>query len=274
MVHLLGHELFHAWNGLTITSDDHTPEGADYWFSEGFTNFYARRLLYRAGLVSLDATIAQLDSELAAYDASPLRAAPNQAIVDGFWKSHDLENLPYARGNAIAIAVDREIARVSKGHRSLDDVMRELVVEARAGGHVSVDSLLARFARETSPPFAAKLRAAIVDGAPVPLDPNVLAPCLRVAHEQRPQFQLGFDLKATQAAGFKVVGVVAGSRAATAGLRDGDQLRQVDLEIGKPMRPVELVVDGGRMVRYLPQGALVDVRVFELADATACAKIL
>ncbi len=37
---LLAHEYFHNWNGVKIPTASEDPE--TYWFSEGFTNFYAR----------------------------------------------------------------------------------------------------------------------------------------------------------------------------------------------------------------------------------------
>ena len=44
---LLSHELFHLWNGHRYRLEE--PDQLGYWFSEGFTDYYARRLLLRAG---------------------------------------------------------------------------------------------------------------------------------------------------------------------------------------------------------------------------------
>ena len=46
---LVGHEYFHTWNADRLGGiDEGEREPASYWFSEGFTEFYARRLLLRS----------------------------------------------------------------------------------------------------------------------------------------------------------------------------------------------------------------------------------
>ena len=264
---LLGHELFHSWNGRVIQPDP--PEELMYWFSEGFTNFYARRLLYRAGIVDLEAYVKQLDDELAQYFLTSVRDEPNAAIREGFWKSHDLERLPYQRGDVLALILDR--ALVAHGS-SLDALMKALVEEGRAGRTVSVEKLLTRIATATTPETAALLQRTIVDGATLAIDPQLLAPCLTGATRSVGRFELGFDFMASQATK-RVSGVVPGSRAAAAGLRDGDPIIGWSITYGQPEKPIELQV-GGRTISYLPQGDPIDVPVFAVADASACAKIL
>ena len=264
---LLGHELFHSWNGRVIQPDP--PEELMYWFTEGFTNFYARRLLYRAGIVDLAGYVQQLDEELAQYYLSSVRDVANQEIREGFWKSHELERLPYQRGDVLALVLDR--ALVARGS-SLDALMKALVAEGHAGGTVGVDKLLARIAALTTPAIAAQLKATIVDGALLAVDPALLAPCLAGSTRSIGRFELGFDLAAAQATK-RAAGVVPGSRAAAAGLHDGDPITGWSINLGQPEKLVELQV-GGRTISYLPQGDPVDVPVFAVADAKACAKIL
>ena len=260
---LLGHELFHSWNGRVIQPDP--PEELMYWFSEGFTNFYARRLLYRAGLVDLDGYVKQLDDELVQYWLSPVRDASNAAIRDGFWKQHELERLPYQRGDLLALVLDRALA--ARG-ASLDTLMKQLVAEGRAGGTVSVAKLLARLPVDV----AAALQPTIVDGAPLALAPDLLAPCLALAMHSIGRFELGFDMAATQAT-MRVTGLVPGSRAAAAGLHEGDAIQGWSVYDGNPEKAVELHI-GGRAISYLPQGAPVDVPQFTVADRAACPKLL
>ena len=71
---LLGHELFHLWNGERYHLEE--PELLGYWFSEGFTNFYARRLLYRTGVIDLGAFVANLNDEVTRYFTSRVRDEP------------------------------------------------------------------------------------------------------------------------------------------------------------------------------------------------------
>ena len=253
---LLGHELFHSWNGRVIQPD--APEELMYWFSEGFTNFYARRLLYRAGLVDLAGYVANLNEEVQEYWLSPVRDAPNQAIKDGFWKSHDLERLPYQRGDVLALVLDRQLPG------GLDPLMKQLVAEGRAGKTVSIDKLFARIPRS--------LRPTVVDGTLPALPSTLLAPCLALGAKQVGKFELGFDLQASQAAK-SITGLVPGSAAERAGLREGDAVQGWSIYFNKPEVPVEITT-GGKHITYLPQGAPVEVPVFAVADASSCPKLL
>ncbi len=272
---LLGHELFHSWNGQTIMPEP--PDELAYWFTEGFTNFYARRLLYRAGLLSLTTYVENLEQEIHDYRSSPARNEPNARIQAAFWKSRDLEKLPYLRGDLIALLVDREISRTSNHARSLDDLMRELVAGASThGATVTTDKLLARIAHETSAAFAARLRATIVDGATLDLPLDTLAPCLTATTKEIGPFELGFDEQRARDAHI-VSGLIAGSRAEAAGLRDGDTLTSFSAYLGDPTREVTLAIEraGKRQtLQYLPQGALVTVPVFAVGDPDACKTML
>ena len=63
---LFAHENFHTWNP-TLLGGGGPDSGVDLWFSEGFTDYYARTLLLRSGLISPE----QFDS-LFLYDFASL----------------------------------------------------------------------------------------------------------------------------------------------------------------------------------------------------------
>ena len=264
---MFAHELFHTWTGGTIAP---AVEDGEKWFTEGFTNFYARRVMVRAGLATLDDYVASLDATLEEYTTSPVRTAPEPAYA---LADERQRALAYARGDLLALAVDAEIQRASAGTRGLDDVMRELVADAHAGGKIDAAKLLARFARETSPDFVAKLRGVIERGELVTIDPASYAPCLRGAMREVVPFELGFDFAASVTAK-RVVGLRAGSAAAAAGLLEGDELagwsfvgHEVDQTVVIKVRRA----GGVRAVAYGPKGPAVSVLGFRIDDASACA---
>ncbi len=145
--HLLAHEMFHHWNGGIAEMDE--SEQLVYWFSEGFTDFYARRLLFRAGYGGTAEAARSLNETLREYGLSPAREAPNEKIRDGFWKDRDIGKLPYLRGNLVAVLLDHEIRARTNGARSVDDFVREVVAAGREGAKLSTDSLLVRIAAWT-----------------------------------------------------------------------------------------------------------------------------
>ncbi|HYR11925.1 MAG TPA: hypothetical protein VEQ60_29345, partial [Longimicrobium sp.] len=75
-MHLLAHEYMHTWNSAALGSLPQTDEALGYWFSEGWTDFYASRVLLRAGLWTAEDYAAELDRVLMRYATSSARTAP------------------------------------------------------------------------------------------------------------------------------------------------------------------------------------------------------
>ena len=172
---LLAHELFHEWNGHAITLAQ--PEQLGYWFSEGFTDFYARRLLFRAGLTDRERYVESWNHKLAALAANPERAAPAERVREAFWTSHDVGEVPYQRGDLIALYVDHAIRARTGGAQSLDDLMRELVRRGRVGGVPSSnDDLVAAIAELAGAHAAEVVRRWAVDGVEPELAQDLAGP--------------------------------------------------------------------------------------------------
>ena len=197
---LLAHEMFHDWNGHAISLAQ--PERLGYWFSEGFTDFYARRILQRMGFLSLADYAASWNERFAAYSANPARNAPATRIEEAFWSDRDVGTLPYHRGDLVALLVDHHIKAASSGARSLDDLMRELVRRSRAGAEpYSVDQLLAAIAELAGEACAEEVRAIVVDGETVVLPADLGAPELVLEQVELPAFDVGFDHESSMQSG-------------------------------------------------------------------------
>lgn len=268
---LLAHELFHHWNGHVIQVAE--PEELVYWFSEGFTDFYARRLLLRAGVIDVDRYAALVNDTSVRYSTNPRRNAPNRRIQRDFWRDEAVGELPYQRGCLVAHLLDQRIRSRSQGRRSLDDLMRALAAHARrTGQRVDTPQLLARFARATSARFADRLRGIVVDGDSIDLPLDLYAPCLRGETRRIGEYQLGFDRQASLEAR-RVSGVVRGSAAWRAGLRDGQRLLGWSIHGGRPDKRVELKVQVGEKripVSYYPQRDPRPVSWFTPDQRAAC----
>lgn len=271
---LLAHETFHEWNGRIIRREQ--PEQLVYWFSEGFTNFYARRLLVRSGWVDAAAYAAELNRSLSTHHLSPVRTAPNQSIVDNFWRDRHHKDLPYHRGNAVALLVDQAIRQASAGERSLDDLMRELVTEGRDGKLVSTETLLAKIAQHADEATAERMRAIVVDGELPELPADLLAPCLELRMVEQPIFDLGFDFDASVRDN-RVQGLREDSRAFEAGLRSGQKLTGWSVYRGQTDQPAVLTIEeagGPRQITFLPHGETREVPTFvAVGGEEACANL-
>jgi predicted metalloprotease with PDZ domain len=245
--------MFHNWCGRGTPVRE--PEELTYWFSEGFTDFFTRRLLLRAGLTTREEYAASLELRLREYLQSPRRNCSNEDIRTGFWKDPETNEMPYRRGDLVAARLDCAIRARSGGRQSLDDFLREAVELGRRRQELDVETLLARIERWTDARLARELRAVVVEGATLELPSDTFAPCLAIEPESVPRYELGFDLEATSKTGV-ITGLVPGSAAERAGLAEGQKLSAfADMRRARQPVHVTVIVDGARKdISYLPQG--------------------
>ncbi|MBA3241817.1 MAG: M61 family metallopeptidase [Acidobacteria bacterium] len=142
---LTAHEFFHLWNVKRIRPDalgpfDYTRENYTrlLWVAEGVTSYYENILARRAGLMTdkqyLDAAARsfqdlqntpgrlEMSAEEASFDAWIKYYRPDENTINSAVSYYD-------KGAIIALLLDLEIRKRSKGERSLDDVMRYLYEE-------------------------------------------------------------------------------------------------------------------------------------------------
>lgn len=142
---LVAHEFFHLWNVKRIRPEalgpfDYTKENytRSLWVAEGITDYYARLVLRRAGLIS--------DKEFLKENARAFQALQNvpgrlvmsaeDASFDSWVKYYRQDENSvnsqvdyYDKGSILGLLLDLEIRKQSKGAKSLDDVMRFLYAE-------------------------------------------------------------------------------------------------------------------------------------------------
>ena len=134
LAYLFNHELLHNWIGHTI---EKANEEEQYWFSEGFTDYYTNKNIASNNILNLDAAffIQQINEIVALLYNSPVKNAPNSEInYENFWASRDYEKLPYRRGAVFAFYLDLKIAKDSQNKYNLDDLMNFFLKDAREKG--------------------------------------------------------------------------------------------------------------------------------------------
>ena len=65
------------------------------WLTEGFTDYFARRMLLRSQAWQPQTTIAEWNAMLHDYDVSPVREAPNARIAEAFFNDPDGNSLMF-----------------------------------------------------------------------------------------------------------------------------------------------------------------------------------
>ncbi|MBX2950584.1 MAG: peptidase [Crocinitomicaceae bacterium] len=137
--YILFHELMHDWIGQRIRNKH---EELNYWFSEGFTDYYTYKNRLRAKDISYDEWLSSFNKEvIEQHWKNPERNIPNYSIKDDFWKSRNVEKVPYRRGAVFAFWLDNQILLKSNYTQSLDDLMRELLKKCVAENVLLTDEL-------------------------------------------------------------------------------------------------------------------------------------
>jgi predicted metalloprotease with PDZ domain len=247
----LAHETFHAWNPGRMGAYESYANWD--WFKEGFTTYYADKVVYLAGLMPLSAYIESLNRDLRLYPGT---------------------DSPYIRGRGIAVWLDGEIRAESNEKKSLDNVMFDMV--AGAATPITLERILATADRYLSPPSQRRLEAAANQGAVLVPAANAALPgcaALSVSLEELPLFDLGFDFTASRLA-HQVVGVRQDGPAYEAGLRDGQKLTHVSVYNGQPDKLAQFTIEASgepKTIQYYPRGKIVSAPQYHLDQAALAA---
>lgn len=256
----IAHEHMHNWIPLQIgelPEDD--AQGALYWLSEGFTDFYAARTLLGAGLMTPQQFVAGLNAVLLRLATSKASSYPNDRIAREFWTDHDVEQLPYDRGHLFAFLLGDALRRHHKP--GLDQVLFAMRDAGRSTPIGSKPPLRANFlAQMDKIGFAVRpmLDRYIERGAPIVLPADLFGACATIRPLGIARFDLGYDREATSKAGGVLAGVAPDGPAYAAGLRNGmKRLAVSGGSAGDSRMKLTLTVQDGtvsREISYFPRG--------------------
>jgi predicted metalloprotease with PDZ domain len=143
--HFLAHEYFHTYNvkrirPIALGPFDYTKENYTnmLWVSEGFTDYYANLILNRAGLMSAEHVLSNLQEQIGNYENTPghLYQSATQAS-HGIWAQRGMptERTPeevaktisvYDKGSALGMLIDLKIRHETSNTKTLDEVMKNL----------------------------------------------------------------------------------------------------------------------------------------------------
>lgn len=142
---LAAHEHFHLWNvkrlrPIALGPFDYDTENytRSLWIAEGFTTYYQNVIMRRAGLYTPDAYLGVIAANITG--AENLKGNKTQSLSDASFDAwikyyRPTENTPntnasyYGKGANVAMLLDLEIIKHSKGTQCLDDVMKYMYDE-------------------------------------------------------------------------------------------------------------------------------------------------
>jgi predicted metalloprotease with PDZ domain len=240
---LYAHEVFHAWNVKRLRPVELTPYRYDrpqpttlLWVSEGVTDYYADLSLVRGGVSTPAGFYETTTGKIQNVDNLPPVALEDASLSAWIQPIGGIASIYYDKGSLAGLMLDIMIRDASDNRRSLDNVLRDLYTTtykrgmgfttaqwwaavSRAAGGRSFDDFNERYVdgRERYPwetllPLAGMRAAA----------DTIRVPVIGVTTEQ-------------DSGGIRVVDILPGSAAATAGVREGDYILAVgDIIVDDP----------------------------------------
>ncbi|KAF7534348.1 hypothetical protein G7054_g6299 [Neopestalotiopsis clavispora] len=217
LIDLLAHETVHEY---PLMIPEHTE---DAWYNEGVANYYGVIAPYVGGAVDRKYLVKTLNDQAQAYYTSLTINLPYQYVLDHYWDNFSIIKTSYNRGFIFLAQQQGRINRATNGRKSIDDIVRRLYQYRLQDREHSVEDffqLLTSFIDES---IVQKDRQAMEGGhLIVPLQDCFAAYGLRLVRKDAEKFEPGFNL--TSLRDLKITGLIPGSRAALAGLREGDQV--------------------------------------------------
>lgn len=124
------HETVHRWIGHQVrignSSFDHP------WLGEGFTEYITLYTAAKSGLIDLDEFYGIVNEDnFRRHYMSKVNTYHNDFISKFFWKSIDIQSLPYTRGLIFAFYMDNQIRLASNNTQTIRDFLMELHTKAR-----------------------------------------------------------------------------------------------------------------------------------------------
>jgi len=150
---LASHEFFHTWNirrlrpKSLVTYDYENEVYTDsLWIAEGITSYYEDLLLLRAGLLSRSEFLSRLSGNVEGVQRTggrklqSLKDSSYDAWIKYYRPDENSSNTRisyYSKGAVAAFLLDARIRKLTKGEKSLDDLMRKLFADYVTTGYTT-----------------------------------------------------------------------------------------------------------------------------------------
>lgn len=264
--HLFAHELLHHWNGRLLRAKQ--PERLVYWFIEGFTDYYSLRILYESGHWDADTYAKWINKHIREYYLNPAINASNEDIERDYWNQRNtVGEVAYQRGLLLGLRWHK-LARAKGIVNGIDRLFKSLVNRGRGGALELSNHVIRQAGGELLGSwFGAEFDRYVTEAQTIELPPDALSPELVGTMTDAYAYEVGFD-QARSLKERKVRGLVRGSAAEQAGLREGDRLVAWNLP-GEPDVAVKLKVQRGadeQLITYLPRGKRRVVMQYQRVD--------
>ncbi len=238
---LVAHEYFHLWNVKRIRPIELGPFNYDeenytslLWVMEGFTSYYEKMILLRAGYYSQIDLLNSMFSSLNYVEGSTgsrvqsVSHASFDAWIKAYRPNENSRNTTmsyYSRGSVIAMMLDAKIIKKYDGNKNLDNFMQYVYAnyyekKNRGFSEAEFKKELEDFLGENMNQFYADY----IDGTDIPNYNEIFSPLgLKVEYVGEPEASIGLSL--TDSGGKTIVKAIRSNSAAEdAGISVNDEI--------------------------------------------------
>jgi predicted metalloprotease with PDZ domain len=242
------HEFFHLWNVKRIRPAEMWPydysrenETPLLWVSEGFTNYYASLMIYRAGIINEREFVDRRMAVAADIEGNEVRnyISPASSSVST-WIGYDTPTAfkisYYAQGENIGALLDLSIRHDSGAKYGLDDVMRALYNDFyKRGKGFTTEDMIGVVSRLSGRDYHDFYRR-YVFGTEIPDYAAIYGYAgYKVEQATREVADFGFDARFRDG-GLYIQSITVGSGASRSTLQAGDIVMKID---GRGIREVD-----------------------------------
>ncbi len=270
---ILAHEMFHNWlpvkMGLKLAEGDHQIRHE--WFFEGFTEYFAKKVLFDAGLLSPEKFAELINKDIHNLADNPYKSINYKdflAVANARQFSSGHKKLSYYRGVLIALRWEAKLRRAGK---NLSGFIRRLYkITSQKGGKISEQEFF-EYAENYGIDAAGDFEKYILAGDPIEIDPNALGENFTAMEKEVPLFDAGFSVSGSGERK-EISEVAENSPAYRAGLRNGMEFVRAEnssrfsnaWESEKPLT-VAVKIDGKeKEFTYFPHGGMIKLLQFQV----------
>ena len=218
LLNLVSHEIIHGFAKLN-PGDDY-----DKWYTEGIAEYLLSVAPYMGGSLDRKTFIQWLnDNAQDYYTASPLTRTWDTLITNYWTQGTMVVKAPYTRGFMYLAYVQGLIAKATDNKKSIDDLILGLYKMYNDGKQVRTQEFLSLLGSYIGSSAAQESFNAMSNGTVLIPDTDGFAHYgLKMVRKDRLKFSSG--LSETSFGSGQVIGLVAGSRAQLAGLKEGEEI--------------------------------------------------
>lgn len=228
---VVAHEMVHS---LARYLEKEREDGD--WYTEGIANYLAMTVPNAAGLYTASQYLDLVKAESAGYYTNAQRSVPNDKLASIVWSGRNAWSLPYKRGSMYFADLDAKL-RTRGAKVTVLDLVNEVSKRINAGEpadrHTWLEVLSERAGRWAVSDWNDMMSGKVIFPAK-----GAFGACMQSRKEDVRIFDLGFASPVRLVAGSTIGGLVQGSPAERAGLRNGDVL-----VTGTDINPVDESLD-------------------------------